>query len=200
MSTLIVTVAVRPALLQFNTPSAAAAPPPDALLFANRCVFVFTKKLRADKTTKFRNVNGGIVPATVNLHLFCGNSGDHQRTSRRPHSSLSSPRSPPRQRSASPEAGDKRARSPSDDDLRSTQSQRIAGSSGRPRAKDLDELTKEYVVCANDRYRVYISVEQGFPENPIETVLVRRVWDETCEEMGERLPLTPTIAKLVRST
>ncbi|KAF7372553.1 hypothetical protein MVEN_00117700 [Mycena venus] len=67
---------------------------------------------------------------------------------------------------------------------------------GRPRAKDLDDQAKEYTICAIDRYRCSISAELFFTDHTTEPVLVHRAWDETCEELGERLPLTPVIYKL----
>ncbi|KAJ7790725.1 hypothetical protein B0H14DRAFT_2625717 [Mycena olivaceomarginata] len=38
-----------------------------------------------------------------------------------------------------------------------------------------------------------------FTDHMTEPVLVHRTWDETCEELGERLPLTPVIYKLIAS-
>ncbi|KAJ7712831.1 hypothetical protein DFH07DRAFT_763371, partial [Mycena maculata] len=102
-------------------------------------------------------------------------------------------------RSSSPEVGDKHGRSSSadSDNMRSSQSQRTNTSGGRPRAKDLDERTKEYATTAMDLYRCYISTLVAFPDNLIDHQLLNRAWDTTCEQMGERLPLTPTVAKLI---
>ncbi|KAJ6533436.1 hypothetical protein DFH09DRAFT_1092479 [Mycena vulgaris] len=183
---------------------------------------------RVPARAPIRNINGGIVPDTVTLHLVQKKSQDHQRPSRRVQSRSPSlqntsgrhrpsgtfrrvqsrSRSPqntsrhhhpshhlqsrsPMARSSSPAVGNKRRRSPSEDsdDLRPAQSQRTA--SGRPRAKDLDDHTKEYVVLAIDYYRCLLSAGNGFPDNAAETEMVQR--------MGERLLLTPTIAKLISS-
>ncbi|KAJ7429557.1 hypothetical protein B0H11DRAFT_2265350 [Mycena galericulata] len=136
-----------------------------------------------------RNINGGNVP---------GRGEDSQRHQKAPqHTEVRTPRP----RSPSPEAGDKRPRSPSgdSDDLRSTQSQRTSTSGSRPRARDLDDRTKEYVTCAVDLYRCHISVDDGFPESQTETYFVKLAWEATCAEMGEELPLTPAIAKLISS-
>ncbi|KAJ7850543.1 hypothetical protein B0H13DRAFT_53937 [Mycena leptocephala] len=148
-----------------------------------------------------RNINGGVVPDSVTLNLVdADGSRTHQRNTCR-HRSPSPPRSPPRPRSVSPDAGDKRRRSSSIDseELRSSQSQRTSNSSGRLRAKDLDETTKEYAVFAIDLFRCYISVEDACPDSATETTFVRRAWNGACEEMGERLILTPTVAKLIAS-
>ncbi|KAJ6529721.1 hypothetical protein B0H19DRAFT_1193142 [Mycena capillaripes] len=115
--------------------------------------------------------------------------------------SRSPPRAPPRPRSASPNAGDKRPRSSSldSDDLRSTQSPRTTGSNGRPRAKDLDDRTREYAVLAMDLYRCYLSTENAFPDSAEENTMIRQSWRTTCEEMGENMILTPAVAKLIAS-
>ncbi|KAF7364494.1 hypothetical protein MVEN_00317800 [Mycena venus] len=147
-----------------------------------------------------RDINGGIVPDSVTLHLHHDSPRGHQQSSRRRPRSPSSPlRSSPRLRSASPNAGDKRHRSSSvdSDDLRSTQSRRTTHSGGRPRAKDLDDNDKECAFVAMDIYRCLISTEQAFPDSATEMTMVRRAWDGACEEVGERLPLTPAIAKLI---
>ncbi|KAJ7909921.1 hypothetical protein B0H13DRAFT_2661302 [Mycena leptocephala] len=146
-----------------------------------------------------RNINGGIVPDSITLNLVDG-SRTHQRNTRR-HRSPSPPRSPPRPRSVSPDAGDKRRRSSSIDseELRSAQSQRTTSSNGRLRAKDLDDTTKEYTVFAIDLFRCYISAEDTFPDSATENTFVRRAWSGACEEMGEHLILTPTVAKLITS-
>ncbi|KAF7371946.1 hypothetical protein MVEN_00052500 [Mycena venus] len=174
---------VLPALPQFDTPSAAAALPPK----------------RTPVREPIRNINGGIVPDSVNLHLVHDASSGHQQSSRRrPRSPSLRPLSP-RPRSVSPSAGDKRHRSSSIDseELRSTQSQRTTGSSGRPRAKDLDDNTKEFALFAIDHYRCLISTQQPFPDSATETAMVRKAWYRACEEMGEQLPLTPAVAKLI---
>ncbi|KAJ7128799.1 hypothetical protein C8R43DRAFT_1134379 [Mycena crocata] len=136
-----------------------------------------------------RNINGGIIPDSVTLHLV-QDSREHHRPSR----SLS-----PR-RSSSPDVGNKRSRSSSQDsdDLRSTQVQRINTSGGgRPRAKDLDDHTKEFVIYANTMYRCVLSAINAMPDSATEARLVRGVWNDTCEELGERMILTPAIFKLI---
>lgn len=67
----------------------------------------------------------------------------------------------------------------------------------RPRAKDLDDRTREYVMYAIDIYRCYISALQGFPDGPTETRMTKDAWTLTCKDLGEKLHLTPAIAKLV---
>ncbi|KAJ7250084.1 hypothetical protein B0H12DRAFT_1019348, partial [Mycena haematopus] len=80
-----------------------------------------------------------------------------------------------------------------------TQSQRTTGSSGRARAKDLDEITTEYAVLAMDFFRCNVSTKQAFPDSAMENTMVRRAWKEACEEIGEGRILTPVVAKLIAS-
>ncbi|KAJ7844285.1 hypothetical protein B0H13DRAFT_2286426 [Mycena leptocephala] len=148
-----------------------------------------------------RNINGGVVPDSVTLnHVDADGSRTHQCNTRR-HRSPSPPRSPPRPRSVSPNTGDKRRRSSSADseDLQLAQSQCTTSSSGRLRAKDLDDTTKEYTVFAIDLFRCFISIEDACPDSATENAFVRRAWNGACEEMGEHLTLTPTVAKLITS-
>ncbi|KAJ7833858.1 hypothetical protein B0H14DRAFT_3710162 [Mycena olivaceomarginata] len=167
-----------------------------------------------------RNINGGVIPDRVFLQTGFASTPVSEpsrelphRRENRPHNSLQSVSAPPCQprhtscyprsdspRSHSPDAGDKRQRSTSadSDDLRPTQTTKTT-SSGRPRAKDLDDQAKEYTVCTIDRYRCFISAKQFFTDHTTEPGLVHRAWDETCEELGGRLPLTPVIYKLIAS-
>ncbi|KAJ6478334.1 hypothetical protein C8R45DRAFT_792777, partial [Mycena sanguinolenta] len=115
----------------------------------------------------------------------------------RPRPRLSSPH----HRSLSPASGDKRHRSSSIDseDLRVTQSQRIMNTTGRTRAKDLDDTTKEYAVLAIDTFRCDVSVKQAFPDSTTESAMVRGAWKEACEDLGVGMVLTPIVAKMIAS-
>ncbi|KAK7000822.1 hypothetical protein R3P38DRAFT_2650559 [Favolaschia claudopus] len=83
--------------------------------------------------------------------------------------------------------------------MRSTPVPRTSSSGSRPRAKDLDDDSKEYVAFASDHYRCLLARRQAFPDSRMETEMVREAWGEACEEMGERLVLTPAMAKLISS-
>ncbi|KAJ7017891.1 hypothetical protein C8F04DRAFT_1278541 [Mycena alexandri] len=135
---------------------------------------------RQEVREPIRNINGGVVPDRVTLQL--------RQT---PPSATS--------RASSPDAGDKRPRSSSVDleELRPTQSVKTTTSGGRPRAKDLDEHSKEYAGFAIRRYRAYLGTLALYPEPPMEKELIQRAWDDACVEFGERRPLTPTIYKLL---
>lgn len=75
----------------------------------------------------------------------------------------------------------------------------MATSSGRPRAKDLDDHTKECTMLAIKLYRCYLTADYMFPVSVGEGEFAKRAWDDACEEFNERLPLTPYVAKLVRA-
>lgn len=82
--------------------------------------------------------------------------------------------------------------------MRPTQTVKTRTSGGRPRAKDLDEVSKEYIGFAIRRYRGYISTTGIYPEPTTDRELIDRAWGDACVEFGEQLSLTPTIYKLVR--
>ncbi|KAJ6553410.1 hypothetical protein B0H19DRAFT_1030322 [Mycena capillaripes] len=134
------------------------------------------------------NINGGRVPdhLTLNLH--------HQRDEY--DEDDSSRTRPPRP--ISPAIGDKRARSPEDsDDLRTVQAQRTGTSTGRPKAKDFDDVTQEVIALAIKLYRCYVSMKYGFPDSTKELEFLRKSWAEACSRLNIVMELTPTISKLI---
>ncbi|KAJ6452580.1 hypothetical protein C8R45DRAFT_1112886 [Mycena sanguinolenta] len=195
------------------------------------------------------NINGGIVPDNVSLHLVHGDEHNYaqqqytaprRRRSPSPRRSrfrsprhvaprlrspaaqrshLRSPRgsspllrsqtirqprprlSSPDHRSLSPTSGDKRHRSSliDSEDLRVTQSQRVVSTTGRTRAKDLDDTTKEYAVLAIDIFRCDVSVKQAFPDSTTKSTMVRAAWKEACEDIGAGMVLAPIMAKMIAS-
>ncbi|KAJ6579887.1 hypothetical protein B0H10DRAFT_2235523 [Mycena sp. CBHHK59/15] len=107
-------------------------------------------------------------------------------------SSRTRPARPP-----SPSAGDKRARSPDDsDDLRTVQAQRTTSSTGRPKAKDFDETTRELIALAIILYRCYISSKYAFPDHAKELEFLAKAWAKACRQLNISMELTPTISKL----
>ncbi|KAJ7024229.1 hypothetical protein C8F04DRAFT_1303043 [Mycena alexandri] len=134
---------------------------------------------REDVREPLRNINGGIVPDHVTLHLRSAHS--HIPKAHRQSTA-------PRSRSRSPAAGEKHHRlsSMDSDDMRPTQL-----------AKDLDEVSKEYIGFAICRYRAYINTTGIYPEPTTDRELIDRAWADACVEFGEQLSLTPTIYKLI---
>ncbi|KAF8179780.1 hypothetical protein K438DRAFT_1211385 [Mycena galopus ATCC 62051] len=144
-----------------------------------------------------RNINGGIVPRHVSLDMRRFEDPARFDKPMRP-----TPRGrsiPARStRSPSPTAGDKRARSPSDEDLRPAQAQCTTASGSRPKAKDFDDVTQEIISLAITEYRVLLSSEYAFPESPAELGYLGRAWTTSCTKLNVVIELTPTISKLVR--
>ncbi|KAK7007331.1 hypothetical protein R3P38DRAFT_3281561 [Favolaschia claudopus] len=127
-----------------------------------------------------------IIPDHVTLHLRADRDSSPPSSRRTPS------------RSPSPDVGEKRRRSSSydPDDIRSTQAVKTAAGS-RPRAKDLNDISKEYTAHTIDHFRCLISTENFFPTHSETGEFVRRSWEKTCEDLGEELPLSTTVHKLI---
>jgi hypothetical protein len=76
--------------------------------------------------------------------------------------------------------------------------QKINETSGRPKARDYDDVAKEIILQAATIYRCLLSTNNGFPELVAETALVKLAWENANKESGiPSLALTPDIAKIV---
>jgi hypothetical protein len=106
-------------------------------------------------------------------------------------------------RSPSIQPGEKRPRSLADDSDCETEevvhkAQKINDKSGRPKARDYNDVAKEIILQAATIYRCLLSTENGFPELAVETELVKSAWEDANKESGmSPLALTPDIAKIV---
>ncbi|KAK6971928.1 hypothetical protein R3P38DRAFT_2586128, partial [Favolaschia claudopus] len=98
-------------------------------------------------------------------------------------------------RSTSPAAGDKRARSPSDD-LRVVQAQRTSTTS-RPKAHDFDDITQEALAVAIKVYRCFCAGRHAFPDHTLEVSWVCEAWALACRKVNINMELTPTLTKLI---
>ena len=67
----------------------------------------------------------------------------------------------------------------------------------RPKASDLDDLTRECLVVAIAVYRCLISTTNPFPDHSAESNLGRDAWFIACEDLDCSLGLTPRVFKLV---
>jgi hypothetical protein len=75
---------------------------------------------------------------------------------------------------------------------------KINDKSGRPKARDYDDVVKEVILQAATIYRCLLSTNNGFPELAAETELVKLAWDNANKKSKMRsLELTPDIAKIV---
>ncbi|KAF7344661.1 hypothetical protein MVEN_01626300 [Mycena venus] len=127
------------------------------------------------------NMNDGIATGRTAIQHVVEPSREPRHTSRHPRQD--SPRS------RLPDAGGKRRQSTSVDleDLHLMQTAKITPSGGRPRAKDLDDLSKEHTVHAIDEFRCLVSAKNLFPNHTEEGPLVHQSWDLTSEALGEQL-------------
>ncbi|KAJ7482668.1 hypothetical protein FB451DRAFT_1170530 [Mycena latifolia] len=138
---------------------------------------------RSPSPPPVRNINGGVVPRHLQVDLH-----------------ISAPRddgSPTRsERSVSPSAGNKRSRSPHED-VRVVQAQRTGAATGRPKAKDFDDVTQEVISLAITRYRCFLSAKHAFPDHARELEFLRMAWAEACRELHIVMELSPTISRLI---
>ncbi|KAJ6513761.1 hypothetical protein C8R47DRAFT_1286624 [Mycena vitilis] len=156
-----------------------------------------------DTRPPIRNINGGLFPEHVSLHLPAEQAQRRSRSlshtpHRRARSISASPDRGRPSRSDSPEVGEKRHRSRSQDpdDVRPAQVPKVATGS-RPRARDLDDIDREYTMHSIERFRCYLTSIHLFPDHIQEAEFAKMTWDDTCKAYGERRTFTPTIAKLI---
>ncbi|KAJ7784981.1 hypothetical protein DFH07DRAFT_696783, partial [Mycena maculata] len=106
-------------------------------------------------------------------------------------------RSPSPARSSSPIAGDKRARSSEDDDMRTMQAHKINDHQGRPRAKDYDKTTQELISIANTWFRCLLAAWDRFPDHVAEQAMLLLAWKKACEEVKVSMRVPPDFAKMI---
>lgn len=71
---------------------------------------------------------------------------------------------------------------------------------GRPRAKDYDDVTQEFVTVAIEDYRARLCAECPMPDHAQETALLNASWAKAHQITGTNLARTPQLTKLVSST
>ena len=71
---------------------------------------------------------------------------------------------------------------------------------GRPRAKDYDDVTQEFVTVAIKDYRARLCAECPMPDHAQETALLNASWAKAHQITGTNLVQTPQLTKLVSST
>lgn len=109
-------------------------------------------------------------------------------------------------RSSSPQAGSKRPHTTDDEDNDSTEEDNVHVSkapklqkrNARPKAGDYDDLGKELVLAAANRYRALLASQGAFPTSSMELKLVKKSWKLVdTENGGNSLALTPSIVSIV---
>lgn len=103
--------------------------------------------------------------------------------------------------SCTPSAGDttlKRRRASSCDSLKEIKIQK--SSSGRPKAADYDDSDKALILSAISYYRTEIGTAAAFLDIAKEAEMLGQVWQDACMHFDITVPITPRIAKLVKSS
>jgi hypothetical protein len=102
------------------------------------------------------------------------------------------------------EVGEKRGHVESDDEVASVhaaqtaKAQKVHVSSGRPKAKDYDDVTQEVLAIAIAIYRCLISTEAPFPDHVQEVAFAKTAWEKASEICNIVMSTTPEIIKMVR--
>jgi hypothetical protein len=115
-----------------------------------------------------------------------------------------SPQSP--SRTPSPAPGDKRSHEDIEEDSEVevdidaglAKAQKINNHSGRPKASDYDDISREVILRATSHYRVLISTCEAFPDSATEIRMVKEAW--TSANTDSCLPpiaISPDISKIV---
>ncbi|KAH7910152.1 hypothetical protein BJ138DRAFT_1114361 [Hygrophoropsis aurantiaca] len=77
--------------------------------------------------------------------------------------------------------------------------QKINEHQGRPRAKDYDDVTQEFLAAATGDYRARICTKAPMPDHQQEIEMLRLSWAYACTKTGINLEMTPQLAKMVTS-
>jgi len=94
----------------------------------------------------------------------------------------------------------KRQREPIEEDSPETtvvKAQKLTEHEGRPRARDYDDVTQEFVNAAIGDYRARLCAESPMPDHTQETALLNASWAKALQTTGVNLVRTPQLAKLV---
>lgn len=94
----------------------------------------------------------------------------------------------------------KRRREPIEEDGPETtivKAQKLTEHEGRPRARDYDDVTQEFVITAIGDYRVRLCAEGPMPDHTQEATLLKASWAKALQTTGVNLVRTPQLAKLI---
>ncbi|KAG6904232.1 hypothetical protein DXG01_011598, partial [Tephrocybe rancida] len=81
-----------------------------------------------------------------------------------------------------------------------TKATKITNNTGRPKALDYDDVSKEVILAAANVYRCLISTVNGFPDSRTEIDFVRQAWQRANKDAGIEPPIdmTPDIGKIIK--
>jgi len=94
----------------------------------------------------------------------------------------------------------KRRREPveeEDQEITTVKAQKLTEHEGRPRARDYDDVTQEFVIAAIGDYRAQLCAEGPMPDHTQETTFLNASWAKASQITGVNLVQTPQLAKLV---
>jgi len=94
----------------------------------------------------------------------------------------------------------KRRREPIEEDGPETtivKAQKLTEHEGRPRAKDYDDVTQEFVNAAIGDYRACLCAESPMPDQTQESTLLNASWAKALQTTGVNLMRTPQLSRLV---
>ncbi|KIM54882.1 hypothetical protein SCLCIDRAFT_35172, partial [Scleroderma citrinum Foug A] len=75
--------------------------------------------------------------------------------------------------------------------------QKLTEHEGRPRARDYDDVTQEFVITAVGDYQAHLCTECPMPNHAQETALLNASWAKACQITGINLVCTPQLSKLI---
>jgi hypothetical protein len=102
-------------------------------------------------------------------------------------------------RSVSPELGDKRSRSPTEDISGQPQQKafKITASRGKPKAGDFDPATQALLKVVIACYRGHLCGENPYPEPMVALTWAKLAWNQACRLCESHIQYTAELLKLV---
>ncbi|KAI6001460.1 hypothetical protein EDD15DRAFT_2478579 [Pisolithus albus] len=77
--------------------------------------------------------------------------------------------------------------------------QKLVEHEGRPRTRDYDDMTQEFMAAVIGEYRARLCAEAPMPDHVAETSLLDASWVQACKATGVNLYRSPQLAKIVTS-
>ncbi|KAI5994821.1 hypothetical protein EDD15DRAFT_2119815, partial [Pisolithus albus] len=77
--------------------------------------------------------------------------------------------------------------------------QKLVEHDGRPRTRDYDDVTQEFMTTVIGEYRAHLCAEAPMPPHTKEAALLDASWAQACKVTGVNLSRSPELAKLVTS-
>ncbi|KAI6004872.1 hypothetical protein EDD15DRAFT_2191630 [Pisolithus albus] len=75
--------------------------------------------------------------------------------------------------------------------------QKLVEHEGRPRTRDYDDVTQEFIMTVIGEYRARLCAEAPMPDHLMETNLLDASWVQACKVTGRNMARSPQLAKIV---